>query len=151
MEKEFAPYDLALALKELGFKEKCLASFYTYDIENFKEDKFDYRGKFIIDYSSEDDYIINTDKSYYIAAPTFYQAFSWFKKEYGLYSWIQLHNGYIDDSFYPELPITFSIMDRKTGNKYYERDIPHNYLYNTTEEAELACLKKLISIIKVKL
>ena len=42
-------------------------------------------------------------------------------------------------------------MDRKTGNKYYERDIPHNYLYNTTEEAELACLKKLISIIKEKL
>jgi hypothetical protein len=41
-------------------------------------------------------------------------------------------------------------MDRKTGNKYYERDIQHNYLYKTNEEAELACLNKLIEIVEQK-
>ena len=83
-----------------------------------------------------------------ISAPTIQRVFGWLREKYGLYSWIQLHNGYINDSFYPELPITFSIMDRKTGNKYYERDIPHNYLYKTNEEAELECLRKLIEIVK---
>ena len=35
MTKEFIPYEQALALKELGFDEHCLASFYTYTDENF--------------------------------------------------------------------------------------------------------------------
>ncbi len=86
----------------------------------------------------------------WLIAPTFSQVFRWFREKYDLYSWIQLHNGYINDSFYPELPITFSIMDRKTGNESYERDIPHNYLYKTNEEAELACLQKLIEIVEQK-
>ena len=135
MEKEFVPYEVALRLKVLGFKEKCLASFYTYDIENFKENKFDYRGKFNIDYSSEDDYIINTDKSYYIAAPTFYQAFRWFREKYHIF-----HN--IDKLFADEF-----------GYTIYENDKePMNYFnFNTYEEAEIACLKKMIEIVKEKL
>ena len=77
MEKEFIPYDESLALKELGFNEKCLAGFYTYVDENLVLDKYDYRGKFNINYSDEDDYIINTDKTYYISAPIYQQAFRW--------------------------------------------------------------------------
>ena len=75
--KEFVPYDESLALKELGFNEKCLAGFYTYVDENLVLDKYDYRGKFNINYSDEDDYIINTDKTYYISAPLYQQAFRW--------------------------------------------------------------------------
>jgi hypothetical protein len=144
MEKEFVPYELALKMKEFGFDEECFGSYYLYKDENHQEGKFDYRGKLNIEFS------IYTNNKYYILAPTWQSAFRWFREKYGLYSWIQLHNGYINDSFYSELPITFSIMDRKTGNKYYERDIPHNYLYKTNEEAELECLKKLIEIVKEK-
>jgi hypothetical protein len=76
-QKEFLNYEQALALKELGFDEHCLASFYTYTDENFILNKYDYRGKFNINYSGEDDYIINTDKTHYISAPLYQQAFRW--------------------------------------------------------------------------
>jgi hypothetical protein len=134
MEKEFVHYELALRMKQLGFDEPC----FNFYMGGFKE-----LGK--IKYVNPNN-VAETN----VLAPTFSQAFRWFREKYGLYSWIQLHNGYINDSFYPELPITFSIMDRKTGNKYYERDIPHNYLYKTNEEAELECLKELIEIVEQK-
>jgi len=143
MEKEFAPYELAFKMKQLGFDEPCLG-FYDGkgDTTLYFNNKRDASGDF--------ETFSNNKRLTWFGAPTFSQAFRWFRDKYGLYSWIQLHNGYINDSFYPELPITFSIMDRKTGNKYYERDIPHNYLYKTNEEAELACLTKLIEIVEQK-
>ena len=134
MEKEFVTYELALRMKQLGFDEPCLAFFNGIHL-SFS--RFDTLGKLL-------------DIGKCLEAPIYSQAFRWFREKYGLYSWIQLHNGYINDSFYSELPITFSIMDRKTGNKYYERDIPHNYLYKTNEEAELECLKTLIEIVEQK-
>ena len=130
MEKEFVTYELALKMKQLGFDEPCFA---FYDEEEY-----------LFTVREQDDIYEE-----WLIAPTFSQAFRWFREKYDLYSWIQLHNGYINDSFYPELPITFSIMDRKTGNESYERDIPHNYLYKTNEEAELACLEKLIEIVEI--
>ena len=144
MKNEFVPYELAVKLKQLGFDEPCFAI--------WKNDKLisvgGHWGMNITHsmFGFEDDMFALDE----CRAPLFQQAFRWFREKYGLYSWIQLHNGYINDSFYPELPITFSIMDRKTGNKYYERDIPHNYLYKTNEEAELECLEKLIEIVEPK-
>jgi len=132
MNKEFITYEQALALKELGFKEKCLASFYTYDIENFKEDKFDYRGKFNVDYYSEDDYIINTDKSYYIATPLYQQAFRWFREKYRLY------------------PIIDSFVGVKGVVKFFYKLPMYDETFDTYEEAESACLDKLIEIVKSK-
>ena len=134
MEKEFVPYEQALALKELDYKEKCLASFYTYDIENFKKNRYDYRGKFNIDYSSEDDYVINTDKSYYVATPTFSQAFRWFREKHDLQaSNIMFSNGKYDTG-----------ITRYKGTQSVWGNGP---IYDTFEEAELECLKKLIEII----
>jgi hypothetical protein len=135
MEKEFVTYELALKLKELGFDESCFG-FHS-----------KIHGLMMVKTSGSSSLYKDAGEC---LAPTYSQAFRWFRDKYGLYSWIQLHNGYINDSFYPELPITFSIMDRKTGNKYYERDIPHNYLYKTNEESELECLEKLIEIVKEK-
>jgi len=60
MNNNFVDYETASSLKELGFDEKCFAMYYTHIDENFKESKYDRRGKFIINYSNEDDYIINT-------------------------------------------------------------------------------------------
>lgn len=33
MKEQFVTYEIALKLKELGFDEKCVASYYTYDIK----------------------------------------------------------------------------------------------------------------------
>ena len=114
IEKEFAPYEQALALKELGFNESCLASwnFYTHEL-NFNGQPSTF--------SSED----------VIQLPTFSQAFRWFREKYNLDSHIY-KSGYYGYSFDID------------GEKFNNND---GWSY---EEAELACLKKLIEIVKNK-
>ncbi len=120
MEKEFVPYELALRLKELGFDEPC----FGYYIETSEWIPASYSREGIV-YPSNSDLLPE-----WVAAPTFSQCFRWFREKYGLYSWVELHNGYIDDSYYKKLPITWTIMESESGKQYYERDIDHNYLYN---------------------
>jgi hypothetical protein len=67
-------------------------------------------------------------------APTYSQAFRWFREKYGLYG----H--------------TFSIGNNETKKIHFTNNIDsrENVFYNTYEEAELECLKKLIEIVKQK-
>jgi hypothetical protein len=71
MEKEFIPYEQALALKELGFDEKCLA---------FKD----------FDYSLEIGDITKNSSwsSEIISIPLYQQAFRWFREKYKLHIFI---------------------------------------------------------------
>ena len=69
MEKEFIPYEQALELKELGFKEKCGAH-YLGEGEEYLELKWEiYRND-----------SINTSKL--IQAPLYQQAFRFFREKY---------------------------------------------------------------------
>jgi len=68
MEKEFIPYEQALALKELGFDEKCL----SYPI-------------------SSTDASGRTWTSV-LVAPLYQQAFRWFREKYDLHSSIESFN-----------------------------------------------------------
>lgn len=72
MEKEFIPYEQALALKELGFDEPCLA--YWDDDKSFELNSEFLKG------SQMDDSWLNT--------PTFSQAFRWFREKYDLDNWV---------------------------------------------------------------
>jgi hypothetical protein len=123
MEKEFVPYEQALALKELGFDDKCL-SCYLYETETF---------------SWELNYQISNNKiPWIIAAPLYQQAFRWFREKYKVYTQhdsvltghSQGHRFMLKDSAYLSIVGT-------TWCKTYE-------------EAELECLKKLIEIVKNK-
>ena len=82
MNKEFIPYEQALALKELGFDEPCLS---TYTWDGFKHD--------VLTCISENPVIIkerlnsNNDK-YTYSAPLYQQAFRWFREKYQLHSTI---------------------------------------------------------------
>ena len=60
MEKEFIPYEQAVALKELGFDEPCFRGWY--------EDEGLY-------YHPDSDIVLDN--------PTFSQAFRWFREKYG--------------------------------------------------------------------
>ena len=137
MEKEFVPYEPSLVLKELGFDGKCLAGFYTYADENLVLNKYDYRGKFNINYSGDDDYIINTNKEYYVSAPLFSQVFRWFREKYGYDVSIKKCT-----STQYKFVITQSFVE----NDYYFIDFP----FPSHKNAELECLKKLIEIVKRK-
>jgi hypothetical protein len=62
IEKDFVPYEQALALKELGFNEPCLASYYH------AGKRLDIR-----------EYINHGE--YSVLAPTFSQSFRWFREK----------------------------------------------------------------------
>jgi hypothetical protein len=130
MEKEFVPYEIALALKELGFDEPCFAIWSGFDEVNFSiTDKIRlFSSKFNINGTqSSVSYINPTDNR--VSAPLYQQAFRWFRENYDLYFPINL-----DDC----------------GQYYFEVNNEYDVCRNTYEEAELECLKKLIEIVKNK-
>jgi hypothetical protein len=157
MEKEFIPYEQALALKELDFDEPCFGWW-------FVDEKM-----LIIEKSTK------SLSENIVQAPLYQQAFRWFREKYDLhvqirkenYFYKSIHNNYFhfDISKGEQNDITgqedlySNLMDE------CEQDIPGNHLDNeklnilifergfafkTYEEAELECLKKLIEIVKNK-
>lgn len=151
LEKEFVPYDESYALKELGFDEHCFAAYYT-DIDKNVKDKYDYRRKFSINYSEEDDYVINKfseEFDYFISAPTYSQAFRWFREKRYYHIYLQS---------FPDKFWNFVIEDisekgyiRSDGSKRnMPRLITNSDLYKNYDDVQIACLKKLIEIIKYK-
>jgi hypothetical protein len=118
MEKEFIPYEQALALKELGFDEPCLGN---YRLPS---------NRLITEWE-----IRNTpEHTLGISAPLYQQAFRWFREKYNLISVIGYHNLW-EYSFLIE-----TIKEHKTVIIIDKIE--------TYEEAELECLKKLIEIVK---
>jgi len=134
MEKEFIPYEQALALKELGFDDETLKS---YDTSVVVLD-----GKYLLD----DWYDVNRVNT--VKAPLYQQAFRWFREKYDLDSHIYLHeteNGSKNDIYYEKKYYRYYI--RKSFRSPFRLESEN---YKTSEEAELTCLKKLIEIVKNK-
>ena len=124
MDKEFVTYEQALALKELGFKEDCLASYY-------------HAGKRldICEY-------INHGK-YTILAPLKQQVFRWFREKYELFVDVYpLAITASDKIGYRYSYVTYNLID---GSSESDSEIIGHYTY---EEAENACIDKLIEIAK---
>ena len=129
MEKEFIPYEQALALKELGFDEPCF-TFYL-------------NGKIRLDGNNvhctlqkKVQYIYNAE----CLAPTFSQAFRWFREKYGLVPTV-----------HPYHELRKFTWDYNYNIVEYAKDTIYGDLRELTyEEAELECLKKLIEIVKEK-
>ena len=122
MNKEFIPYEQALALKDLGFDEPCMAIYYSKDKSFSWHHHKDH---------TNDEPILDSGE-FNISAPTFSQAFRWFREKYGLKS-----------------SISYSMLD--DTNWYFQFDKSGiKYGFKTYEEAESACLLKLIEICKAK-
>ena len=126
MEKEFIPYKQALALKELGFDEECFISYY---------DK-----KGLTAFGPRTMFVKNS-KTVKVCAPTFSQAFRWFREKHNLVSYIQ---------YYSEWNFEIFRIDNKIAELQDDIDIDYTFRGGTYEEAELECLKKLIEIVKTK-
>jgi hypothetical protein len=136
MEKEFVDYTEALELKELGFDGPCFGYYFNHSEENFKEGKFDYRGELNIEYS------IYKENTYYILAPTYSQAFRFFREKYRL-------KGEIDTADMIWSKWSFNI-ELKGSSYILYSGLTEKIYFNSYEEAELECLRKLISIVKEK-
>ena len=125
MTKEFIPYEQALALKELGFDEPCFGYYGDNQELIWKSDYTPW-------VNSERMLIDNK----FCSAPTFSQAFDFFREKYGLWQTV-LQNTDVDWT-YDILPI-MGMHDYKL-----------NDIFKTYQEAKLACLNKLIEIVKQK-
>ena len=129
MEKEFVPRQLSLELKELGFNKPCLAIYSNADPKTGLYTLKKYNLKLIKRKSQ-------IDKG--IPAPTWQSAFEWFRKKHKLWNMIYPRDGW-----------NYSIqkMDKTiscTGESW------HNVEIKSYERAELACLTKLIELVKNK-
>ncbi len=131
MKKEFVPYEQALALKELGFDEPCLAHWYN-------ETPTNPEGQCLVYYKKpwDNQKIINGVIRDYYFAPTYSQAFRWFREK---------HNMFVEITYENNLHDYMIISDIFTEEVDFG-DGP----FETYEEMELWCLKKLIEIVKNK-
>jgi hypothetical protein len=116
MNKEFIPYEQALELKELGFDEPCFGYFDNTQIKGFLFDT-------------------NLKVKTLVFAPTYSQAFRFFRDKYGLFTQPNRTIGTSGVWYY------FSIATKRT-------DVCEGSF--SYEEAELTCLNKLIEIVKNK-
>ena len=135
MTQEFIPYEQASELKELGFDEPCFGWFRSTLIpSNFTE--FFLETEFGMN-ESPSDWVNSNFLDEACSAPLYQQAFRWFREKYNLKSWIQEHT--TDTFIYEIRPHILT--------HYKEGEV---YVYTIYEEAELACLIKLIEIVKTK-
>jgi hypothetical protein len=126
MEKEFIPYEQALALKELGFDEPC---FGKYDIYGSFDHKLFYHNH-------------DSQTSLNCSAPLYQQAFRWFREKYNLHAKpIFWYEGNV-------IVYYIYIKGTKSNNDFEIK--PYKVNVTSYEEAELECLKKLIEIVKEK-
>ena len=140
MEKEFVPYELAVKLKALGFDEPCFGSWwFNPSIHKLNEEE------------------LQIVKSYYfglpeycILAPTFSQAFRWFREKYNLHAEITWSPSYEYDSGEWSDAIYEITITNVSYIKEWVAESPDMQRANgkqlTYEEAELACLDKLIEL-----
>ena len=118
MKKDFVPYETTLELKTLGFNETC----------------FGYR-------DGAGYLMIKQIPHCVISTPTYSQAFRWFRDTHNM-----LANVYSNASGF-----LFEYHDTIGGTHRYDSEFsgPNDGgCWDTYEEAELECLKKLIQIVK---
>jgi hypothetical protein len=120
MTKEFVTYEQAVALKELGFDDGCLAQYVvTLDgigLEIWNDENYD-------------------SWQMRVSAPLKQQAFKFFREKHDLIASITIDEKGFDYTLYVPSNI---------------EEFNDNIVFDTYEEAEQACLDKLIEICKNK-
>jgi len=128
MEKEFVSYEMALALKELGFNEPCFDNYNIY-------------GKL---------WGLRLNKQVKIKgaclAPTYSQAFRFFREKYNIQGYI--YSSAVRGNAEKTKQFTGYIWNINGIDMPFLSTDARDELHDTYEEAELACLIKLIELIK---
>ena len=126
MEKQFLTYELAVELKKIGFGESCFGYYTVDEVLNFDSLKM-FKGSDLTTLTSQSDWTT--------LAPLWQQAFRFFREKYGLH-YIICKNIQMDGYGYREVILIPYMEENK------------NTIFKTYEEAELACIRKLIEIAK---
>jgi hypothetical protein len=126
MNKEFIPYELEKELYDLGYSNKTVGVI-VYKKVGVNEFSFIRE-----DYPTE-----------WMSGVLYQQAFRWFR-ENGYRVGIRWDVEY--DKYWFDVWSSY----KKNDETFYQFQFESDIIYNTYEEAELACLKKLIEIVKGK-
>jgi hypothetical protein len=132
------PYQLALRMKFLGFNEPC---FGYYESQNEKL-VISFNNLPLTEEQSKRPGLYTTDNrngslpQWAVAVPLYQQAFRWFREKYSYQSFIS-----------PSNELTYLAYDftLKGFGGYFK-----SKQFKTYEEAELACLEKLLEIVEEK-
>jgi hypothetical protein len=124
MKDQFVPYELAVALKKLGFDEQCLAKYWN--------DKN-------LEYNIGSEYKNSEIEEYCVTSPLWQQAFDWFLEKYNLY----VHYCYFSERNTWNADIYEITKDRLMN-------IPMEMQSETYQGIKLIALQKLIEIVKSK-
>ena len=138
MEKEFIPYEQALSLKELGFDEECLTQSKHKKLCSNKEQPGGCQ-LHNLHCAYPDCTIDKTVES--IPLPLYQQAFRWFREKHNI-----LANVYANASGF-----LYQWEDAVGGTHrgFSDFEGPNDSgVWDTYEEAELACIDKLIELVK---
>jgi len=130
---EFVPYDVALAMKELGFDKECLAIYYdAEDGVKYTEPTW----KLLVGGK------IDEENEHEVQAPLYQQAFRWFREVHKIEATVSC--------FYSDkLDIPYE--KRQYHAFIIRKGVISKSKYTTYEKAQDACLKKLIGIVKENL
>ena len=138
IESNFVPYQIALDMKSIGFNEPCLAIYSNANPKTGLYTLKKYRLKLIKQASQK-------DKG--VKAPLYQQNFRWFREKCNLFGKVYIVNFGADE-------YSFDVYDLYEEKYKYENFIGASASYTGTfetyEEAELACLEKLIEIVESK-
>lgn len=163
MNKEFIPFRQALDLKELGFDESCFTRFENYFDKSklypilatlclntpYENEYHDYDQKIINDTSKNWNFTgyknsVKNHNDDILSAPTFSQAFKFFREKHNLRSFVDTRVYNVDSPNQWIYDYQIKMGNGIDTKPYYSGD------FDTYEEAELACLIKLIEIVKNK-
>ena len=129
--KDFVPYEQALALKELGFDEPCFGYYVDGELRGINlgmeelGGKEPYYQRFGFHTLSNHD--IDNPNKIVVTAPTFSQAFRWFREKYNVHSSPRKY----DETMW-----------------WVEWGTWTSPVFETYEEAEFSWLEKLIELVK---
>lgn len=146
MEKEFVPYEIALSLKKIGFNEPCLKYIWndkkhSQYMHNAVENKtYHFQGHFT-----------ESKNIFTVSVPTFSQVFRWFREEYNIDFTIITNYAKVDSKMIKSYRVGIITVKNNMIDSCFlrpENDKLKFIEFNTHEEAELECLKKLIEIVK---
>lgn len=137
MEKYFVTYNQALALKELGFDEPCFAFYY----DKTKFLSLGQKPEYLVD-KRKASYIFGNEKHDVTLAPLKSQVFEFFRDKYKYYFWIEpcsQHKIFHFNITCSPSSFTYCTIDETK---------PNAGGFKSYVEAELACIDKLIEIVK---
>ena len=144
MKKEFVPYELAVKLKDLGFDEPCFGYYVDGELRGINlgieelggiEPYYQRFG-----FHTLNNHDIDNPNKIVVTAPTFSQAFRWLLNRHNLYG-IIIPTETMNWTF-KTMTVVEDVIEVPPYNHVDAND------YSTYEEAELACLDKLIEIVE---